>query len=316
MGAPTLGLKCPLCSTPAGALPEYASFGSYRYVRCPQCDLVFVSPIPSTQELTAYYNTSYRPDPAMLGKGAARWSPKVLEVLDEAMPSRGRLLEIGASFGFFLAAAREDGWDATGIEVGEEACAYARQHLHLPMLSGSLEDHPELTPASFDAVALFHLLEHVADPVAFVERCAELTKPGGFLVLRTPNSASLVSRVTREGWSWLCPPQHLYLYSARSITLLLEKVGFRVERLWTVRGDAQNNLVELAFGALRRLRAVRTGGGVPSDAPGRGHLTRTWYFKPTIATADVLYSPFSVLVDPWLAQLRLQPELGALARRR
>ena len=309
-------MHCPLCGTPASALPQYARFGSYRYVRCPQCDLVFVSPVPSTQVLTDYYNGSYRPDPATLGKGAARWSPGMLKVLDAAIPSRGRLLEVGASFGFFLAAARQDGWDATGIEVGEEACAYARRQLHVPMLSGSLDDHPELAPESFDAVALFHLIEHVADPVSFVERCAQLTKPGGFLILRTPNSASLAARVTREGWSWLRPPQHLYLYSARSLTLLLEKAGFRAQRLWTVRGDAQNNLVELAFGGLRRLRALRTGGLAPSDVPGHGHLTRTWYFNPTVATADVLYSPFSVLVDPWLARWRLQPELGALAERR
>src|SRR5689334_19167823 len=134
------GLGCPLCGTPASALPGYARFGSYRYVRCPHCDLVFVSPVPSSQELTAYYNALYRPDPVLLGEGAARWGPGMLKVLDDAMPSRGTLLEIGASFGFFLAAAREGGWDATGIEVGEEACAYARQQLHVPMLSGSLED--------------------------------------------------------------------------------------------------------------------------------------------------------------------------------
>jgi len=139
--------------------------------------------------------------------------------------SQGRLLDVGCGSGDWLASMRERGWQVAGTDFDENAVKVARQR-GLDVVCGPLEQQ-HFADNSFNAVTLSHVIEHVPDPVAELKECLRILKPGGKLVLFTPNSASLSHKVFKRDWRGLEPPRHLHIFSMDSMRRLLEKAGFR-----------------------------------------------------------------------------------------
>jgi len=141
----------------------------------------------------------------------------------ESVPG-GKLLDVGCGAGGYLGSMRELGWEVTGVDFDSAAVEAARL-AGFDVNCGSLEG--QLYPtASFDAVTLNHVIEHLPDPVATLRECARILKPEGKLMLFTPNSASLGHRLFKRDWRGLEPPRHLFLYSPGSISSLLHQTGF------------------------------------------------------------------------------------------
>jgi SAM-dependent methyltransferase len=310
----TEGRSCALCGSSSGSFSQQASLGPWKYLRCQKCGLVFLDPAPSDEQLRVYYNGEYSPSPEHLGQSAALWTPGILKSLNEALPARGKLLEIGSSFGFFLAAAQRDGWSVTGVEMSEAASRHAREKLGVQVFSGSLQDQTQLLGQQFDAVVLFHVIEHLPAPKEFLDLCYRLTKPGGVLILKTPNISSVIARMAGSGWEWLIAPAHLYLYSPSTIKVLMEEAGYRDVRTSTVQGDARNNLFELGCSVVRKTVFTSSDSGrvVPPQCK---NVATKWYHKLPSTLIELIYTPFRVTLDPWLGRRGLQPELRAIARK-
>lgn len=216
----------------------------YVVLRCPDCGLEFVAPTPGPAELADYYDHSYA---VPLERYAAAQQRNVARIVDleRWCPTRGRLLELGASYGHSLAAARERGWDPVGIELSPTACGYARSHFGLSVYNSDLAEVP-LADGSFDAAIMWHVLEHVRNPKDQLLRLAAVLKPGGILGVRVPNVASFGARATGEWWPWMCPPAHLWFFSPDTLPRLLRACGFEVQQVSTLRGDG-NNLYQYAL---------------------------------------------------------------------
>ena len=86
-------------------------------------------------------------------------------------------------------------------------------------------------PGGFDAVTMWHVLEHLPDPFAAVARAAELVRPGGRIVISVPNIESLQAQFGGERWFHLDLPRHLFHFSPRSLSALVEQAGLRVVRI-------------------------------------------------------------------------------------
>lgn len=136
----------------------------------------------------------------------------------------GKLLEIGCGNGDRLALLQDLGWTVTGVEpdAGAAKLASARG---LNVLSGEL---PSLeSPAgSFDAILMSHVIEHVPDPQKTIRECRRLLRPGGTLILLTPNSDSLGHRWFGRNWLHLDSPRHLHLFNCRNLPKLCSSEGF------------------------------------------------------------------------------------------
>jgi len=136
----------------------------------------------------------------------------------------GRLLDVGCGSGEWLAAMREFGWSVEGIDFDAEAVrAAARRGLNA--FCGDLEQR-RFPDAHFDAVTLNHVLEHVPDPTRTLAECHRILKPGGKLVIATPNTGSLSHLVFKGDWRGLEPPRHLHMFSRPSLTRALRLAGF------------------------------------------------------------------------------------------
>ncbi|HOC56205.1 MAG TPA: class I SAM-dependent methyltransferase [Verrucomicrobiota bacterium] len=136
----------------------------------------------------------------------------------------GRLLDLGCGSGQWLMAMRKLGWHVEGVDFDSRA-AQAAAKRGLAIRCGALEQQ-NFPDRTFDAVTMSHVIEHLPDPLGTLTECARILKPGGSLVLWTPNTASLGHRLLKQHWRGLEPPRHLHLFAPRSIHTLLTRGGF------------------------------------------------------------------------------------------
>lgn len=149
-----------------------------------------------------------------------RNSRPILRMLERATVGR-RLVDVGCAHGFFLAAARERGWAGCGVDISADAVRYARQTLGLDVVHGALE-RAGFAEGAFDAVAMVGTIEHMPDPLTTLRSAANLLKPGGYLLITTLD----IEGVFRQ-WEWK-PPEHIFYFSFRSLSRVLEAAGFQV----------------------------------------------------------------------------------------
>lgn len=138
----------------------------------------------------------------------------------------GQLLEIGCGNGSALKFMKELGWQVEGVDFDPLAVEQARGH-GLKVHLGSLE--AQVFPdGQFDAVVARHVIEHVYDPARVLRECYRVLKPGGVLVLITPNADSWGHRRYLQNWRGLEPPRHLHIFNRTSLSELCSRAGFRV----------------------------------------------------------------------------------------
>ena len=117
--------------------------------------------------------------------------------------------------------------DVSGIDISEDAVAYARETLSLDVRLGDLLD-ADLGAAQYDVACLWDTIEHLKAPGRYVERIAGHMPPGSVLALTTGDIASVNARIRRERWRLIHPPTHLHYFSRGSLTHLLDRYGFDV----------------------------------------------------------------------------------------
>ena len=148
----------------------------------------------------------------------------------------GEVLDVGCGGGAFLARARSLGWQVLGVEPDPRAAEVARTVRGLDVRPGTLEEQGFPT-GRFDAVTSSHVIEHVHDPLGFLRECARVTRPGGRVVVVTPNVGSLGRRRLGTGWIGLDPPRHLHLFTCATLRRLAERAGLIVT---TARSSVRN----------------------------------------------------------------------------
>ncbi len=215
--------------------------GTFTIVRCRTCGLVRTNPRPTPATIGFYYPDDYGP---YLGTQVQAAAPRprlfasfrrVVRGLFEFNTMRlpklpaGRMLEIGCASGAFLHKMVAEGWQVEGIEFSPKAAAAARA-LGYPVHAGSLETAP-VPSEPFDLIVGWMVLEHLHDPVLALKKLNAWMKPGGSLVLSTPNAGALEARVFRDNWYALHLPNHLYHYTKKTIRLVLSAAGWELDQI-------------------------------------------------------------------------------------
>jgi SAM-dependent methyltransferase len=225
--------RCPVCDD-ARARPRYQKFG-LPLVRCTGCGLVYANPRLTPEEIWQRYSPDYfwREYLPALGVQNGQFDLDYFDARHAAMlrfiarhhPVRGRLIEVGAGAGFFLKAAERAGWSAAGIEISSEGVEFSTTRLGLDVRRESAEDL-SVPAASCDVVVMFDVIEHLLDPVAALERVRRALRPGGLLVVSTPNLHAVTRLALGAEWAVLSPAEHLYNFSAATLGRLLRRAGF------------------------------------------------------------------------------------------
>lgn len=249
--------SCPICSgqghfsfSSADRLHDLP--GEYSYMECGDCGAVYQTPMPIAEEIAAFYPEDYSPyrpgrtkqlNP--LERGVLRscygyshikspvpgWLARLFGsfAYRDSVPyvSGGRMLDIGCGGGKYLLSMQGLGWQPQGVEFNEFAVQTCRQS-GLDVFQGELSD-AGLSDDTVDLVTARHVIEHIADPIAFVREIYRILKPGGMMVLKTPNSTALGRGWFGVDWFANDVPRHLILFSPANLKLLAENQGFQQE---------------------------------------------------------------------------------------
>ncbi len=165
-----------------------------RPVRCRDCDIVFVDPLPpAALDPRTYGDDYYEPWQSAREERArsALWRRRLRQVAYRA--DVGTLLDVGCGDGLFLAIARASGWSAEGIEFSPAGARRASERLGRPIALGDLARENVLR-GPFRVVTLWHVLEHLPDASAMIEAVRHRLEPGGLVVVAVPNLDNLFLR--------------------------------------------------------------------------------------------------------------------------
>jgi 2-polyprenyl-3-methyl-5-hydroxy-6-metoxy-1,4-benzoquinol methylase len=201
------------------------SYERFRYVRCRACGTVGLAHPPA--DLAAFYRDDYYEVPSTRDELLATLGPAEREklALVQRHASSGRLLEIGPSRGAFLAVAQQAGYDVEAIELDEACCVFLRSELGI---EAQQSDDPAAAirgRGPFDAIVMWHVIEHLADPAGVLAACARELAPGGLMVLATPNPQSLQLQLLRGRWFHVDAPRHLCLIPVDTVISLSSAHG-------------------------------------------------------------------------------------------
>ncbi len=213
---------------------DYVTGDPFVIERCHDCGIAFTRPPPAAAQLGKYYPSEY------YGGGTGRF-PAPIERLQRSLYRRramaietmlgrkGSVLDIGCGPGFLLREFRDREWQVQGTEFSPQSAAHARDMLHLPISVGDISDL-KFQDGSFDAVVMWHVLEHMIDPQRTVAQVSRLLRPGGVFLCAVPNFGSTEARFARDKWFHLDVPRHLNHFTVPALRALLGAHGLVDER--------------------------------------------------------------------------------------
>lgn len=216
----------------------------FELQQCPSCGFVLTQDHPDESTIGSYYATEDYISHTDTRKGlinklyhlVRRHMLNRKRRLIEAFCQNGRILDIGAGTGYFLAHMRDHGWDISGLEPDAGAREIARQELGI-----ALEDMRALSTlqaSSFDILTLWHVLEHVHDLHRYLRTFHRVLKDDGALIVAVPNHTSPDAQHYTAHWAAYDVPRHLWHFSPESMYKLLDDHGFSVQQAKPMLFDA------------------------------------------------------------------------------
>ena len=199
---------------------------TFYYRKCLSCGLIFLSNVPS--DLDAYYQDEYYQIPSVdhINKLSEKIQYQV-DMVNEFVPKKGRMLEIGSAFGVFANQAKRSGYFVDSIEMSEICCEYLSNEIGVNTYhSNTPQDVISELELNYDVVVLWHNIEHLLDPWSVIGGVVEKITPGGILLVATPNPDSIAFRMLGKFWPHVDAPRHINLIPEYLLTSKLKDFGF------------------------------------------------------------------------------------------
>jgi SAM-dependent methyltransferase len=217
--------RCPVCEGTDWQF-LYRRLG-WGFVRCKTCGLARLDPIPSERQLAEHYEKrsnsgNYEPDKADERIPSLK---QVLDFAEDCGAGRGRLLDIGCFDGTLLDEAAGRGWQGWGLELQGEAAQEAERRHPGRIFQGPLEGFGGVEPESFQLITAVGLVEHLRDPRRLFSLARRSLRPGGLLVIQTPNRRSWPSRLLGRFWPPVAPPEHTHYFDRRTLKSICARYG-------------------------------------------------------------------------------------------
>lgn len=197
-------------------------------LRCKKCRFVrardkFFMIDPKTLYKKKYFKKyeyfDYEKERAALEKNFSNRLQRILP-----LKSKGRLLEVGCAYGYFLALARKY-FEVVGFEVDGEIAKKASSFCASRVLTGKFTKNK--FDGRFDVICMFDVIEHLKDPLGYLKKIYSLLNKNGIIVIETGDIESLLAKIQGERWRLISPPFHLQYFSRNSLAAVLKKVGFK-----------------------------------------------------------------------------------------
>ena len=206
---------------------------SFTFYQCTECGLYYQYPQPVQGDLTTRYDDAYFSYELENEGNFFHLMLKTLKDISFDTNSSGLLkqhnpcfLDVGCATGMLLEYIRTFGWNVFGVEVCPASAEYGQKTRKVDIFNGTFEDasYPD---EMFSVVHSSHLIEHLTNPAGFIREVYRVLKPGGLFITTTPNASGLQAVINGKNWRSVIP-DHMYLFSLRTLKNLIEKNGFSV----------------------------------------------------------------------------------------
>ena len=269
----------------------------HQIVKCTNCGLIYAFPLPVRNfDLYAAKTPTLPPfkrdDPPVLHSLDKLPDYKRISADLQKYVHKGRILDVGCSFGTFLCFLREEGWEVVGVELDARLVQFAQQEFGLTILNDSLESLDTVQyHDSFDAITMLHLIEHLDDPASILGVVRRLLKAGGVLVVETPTFDSFMFKLLGRRERSLSCDGHIFFYTVDTLSRLLARIGFEVAEwrkvgrtlslgrlLWNLGVMSKSAAIQRSLqGLIDRLDLLRSG---PRIRMNMGDMVRMYCRKP------------------------------------
>jgi 2-polyprenyl-3-methyl-5-hydroxy-6-metoxy-1,4-benzoquinol methylase len=267
---------CPCCGQKNIAFALSAedftvSHERFEIWECRDCSFRFTQNIPGINEINPYYESENYISHTDTKEGVInRLYHKVrIRTLNQKQrlvrkavgKSEGNILDVGCGTGSFLYVMKQSGWKVTGLEPNETGRRKAKELFNLQLEPPEKLD--SLQPESFDAITMWHVLEHVHHLHEYITKFKELLKPGGKLFIAVPNYTCYDAKVYKEFWAAYDVPRHLYHFSPASMHKLFLIHDMQIDSIkpmWYDSFYVSMLSEEYKAGKLNILKAIIVGG--------------------------------------------------------
>jgi 2-polyprenyl-3-methyl-5-hydroxy-6-metoxy-1,4-benzoquinol methylase len=235
---------CPVCKSeaiqPAFAAKDFTvTKEEFQVWKCGNCTAMFTQGIPSQEQIGKYYQSENYISHSDTQKGfinklyhrirKTTLAKKRQLVKTETSLQTGAILDVGCGTGAFLNTMQQAGWKITGLEPDEAARKTAQSLYNIqPLPSQKIF---ELPPNTFDAVTAWHVMEHVHQLHEYVDQLKKIISQKGKIFIAVPNYTSFDASHYKSYWAAYDVPRHLYHFSPKSMSVLMEMHGLKVEKI-------------------------------------------------------------------------------------
>jgi 2-polyprenyl-3-methyl-5-hydroxy-6-metoxy-1,4-benzoquinol methylase len=241
---------CPVCESsaihPLLTVKDHSVSGEEFVIwQCSNCSLRFTQDVPDETSIGPYYQSPdyishSNTNKGLLNKLYQRVRKFTLRqkasLIIKNTCAKGSILDIGAGIGAFLDQMKKSQWQITGIEPDEGARAQAKNLFGIDLLNTpALQQLPH---DNYDAITLWHVLEHVEALHEYVEKLKALLKPGGKIFIAVPNYTSTDAHIYGNYWAAYDVPRHLYHFTPKAMRILLQKHGLKITAIKPMWFDA------------------------------------------------------------------------------
>jgi len=200
-------------------------FGKHgTIVKCNNCGLIYVDERISQKQISTYYEVAN--DPLYFLEQPARQKTFLgyLKRLEKMMPKKGKILDVGTNTGLFVKLAKDDGWEAFGLEPNKWAVEYAKKNYDIDLINKPFKKNI-FSKGSFDVISMWDVIEHFTDPISEIKKVIDYLRPGGMFVFSTTNPESPFAKIMGTRWPWYMEMHRVFL-SSKTVQKHLENLGF------------------------------------------------------------------------------------------
>jgi len=248
-------MHCILCSSSRktiGLFPAkdrmYGLPGTFKIEKCRKCGLWQSTPKLKTKEISKYYPSSSYYSYVENGKSVFSrlrkyliyrfYFPtvfsKIIFTFINTVPAipqlrpHGKIMDVGCGNGETLRSLKKYGWDVYGLDIDAKAVAYAKRKGLEHVKKGGFERLKIYPDNYFDVIRSYHVIEHLSDPVAFINLAYKKLKKGGECIIGTPNSNSVHANLFKSFWYNLDTPRHQFVFNPINLSRLVKKAGLSI----------------------------------------------------------------------------------------